>query len=373
MIRWMVCLSLCAVVGCARFNDDEGIFVNKADDYLDARERAALLIPEDLNPERVQDPFPIPPSAAQSNPQFYPGRPPQPSAIYANDSRDEVRIQRLGDRMWLAVPESPDTVWPKIKQFLGENAVNVVREVGSQGRLDSQWLTIGNEPYRDVVRLVLRDARDNAAVTTGRDRLLIRVERGMRERTAEVHLRHQNDVAGDPGASPDLLSSVTSDLQAAERDMLNEIGAYIAAKVSEQTVSMVAQEISSEAKSEVIRNQEGIPTLRLYLDPERAWAAVGQALNRAEVDVTDQDRTAGKYFVKISDSFLVGGERKRGFFRRIFGGGGKRKSKADDNLQIAVEPAADRGYAVYILDENARHIDREYSQELLVMIREFAS
>ena len=373
MIRWLICFSLCFVVGCARFNDDEGIFVNKTDDYLDARERSGLVVPEDLYPERVQDPFPIPPSAPQSNPQFYPGRPPQPSAIYANDSRDEVRIQRLGDRLWLAVPESPDTVWPKIKQFLGENAVTVVREVGSQGRLDTQWLAIGNEPYRDVVRLVLRDARDNAAVTTGRDRLLIRVERGMRERTAEVHLRHQNDADGDPGPSPDLLVGVRSKIESAERDMLNEIGAYIAAKVSEQTVSMVAQEISSAAKSEVIRNKQGIPTLRLYLDTERAWAAVGQALNRAEVEVTNEDRAAGKYFVTISDSFLVGGERKRGFFRRIFGGG-KRKGKADDNLQIAMEPAdEDAGFAVYILDENDRHIDREYSQELLVMIREFAS
>ena len=78
-----------------------------------------------------------------------------------------------------------------------------------------------------------------------------------------------------------------------EADMLNEIGAYIAAKVAEQTVSMVAQQIGSGAKSEVIRNTDGVPTLLLYLDQDRAWAAVGQALVRAEVDVTDQDRDVG--------------------------------------------------------------------------------
>ena len=33
----------------------------------------------------------------------------------------------------------------------------------------------------------------------------------------------------------------------------------------------------------------------------------------------------------------------------------------------------DSTYAVFVLDEKARHIDRELSQELLVMIREFAS
>ena len=367
---WVALLLALPLLGCSGFNDDEGIFVNKADDYLDARERRALIVPEDLNPDRVQDPFPIPPSPAQMNPEFYPGRPPQPSAIYANDNRDEVRMQRLGERLWLALPESPDTVWPKLKQFLGENGVNVAREMGSEGRLDSQWLTIENEPYRDVIRLVLRDARDEAGVTTGRDRILIRVERGMRERTAEIHLRHQNDGMGVSEAFQPDLSLLKSDIEAVEADMLNEIGAYIAAKVAEQTVSMVAQQISSGAKSEVIRNTDGVPTLLLYLDKDRAWAAVGQALARAEVDVTDQDRNAGKYYVRISDSFLAG--EKKGFFRRLFSGGGSKKNKAD-KLQIAVEQSDPATYAVFILDEDARHIDRELSQELLVMIREFAS
>jgi outer membrane protein assembly factor BamC len=370
MRLWLIALTALALMGCSGFNDDEGFFVNKADDYLDARERQELIVPEDLDQNRVQDPFPIPPSPAQLNPEFYPGRPPQPSAIYANDSRDEVRIQRLGDRLWLAVPESPDTVWPKVKQFLGENGVDVARELGVEGRLDSQWLTIENEPYRDVIRLVLRDARDNAGVTAGRDRILLRVERGMRERTAEIHLRHQNDENELPDEFPTDFDALSSDIQAVEADMLNEIGAYIAAKVAEQTVSMVAQQIGSGAKSEVIRNTDGVPTLLLYLDQDRAWAAVGQALVRAEVDVTDQDRDVGKYYVKISDSFLAG--EKKGFFKRLFSGGSG-KGKTADNLQIALERSNPTTFSVFILDEKARHIDRELSQELLVMIREFAS
>ena len=116
--------------GCSWFNDDEGVFVNKSDDYLDARERSGLVIPADLNQDRVGDPFPIPPTPTQLNPEFYPQRPPQPSAIYANDNRDVVRIQSLGERRWLALPESPSTVWPKVKQFLAENGVPVAGESG---------------------------------------------------------------------------------------------------------------------------------------------------------------------------------------------------------------------------------------------------
>jgi outer membrane protein assembly factor BamC len=356
--------------GCAWFNDDEGFFVNKSDDYLDATERPELVIPGDLNQGRVGDPFPIPPSPPQQNPAFYPQRPPQPTAIYANDTRDEVRIQRLGERRWLALPENPITVWPKVKQFLAENGVPVAGESGPDGRIDTEWLTITNQPYRDVVRLLIRDGRDAAKVTSGRDRLRIRVEQGMRDRTAEVHVRHENDSLGLPASDTLVdLNAIESNVAEIETDMLNELGAYVAAKVSETTVSMVAQDISSGAKSVITRSASGAPTLLLYLDSERAWAALGQALTRAEMNVIDQDRTEGKYYVNVTEAFLAG-EQKKGFFRKMFSFG--RGNKGQD-LQISLQPNSNEEFAVSILNDKSQPADRELSQQLLIMIREFAS
>ena len=372
-------LSIIATVGlagCASFNDDEGIFVNKADDYMDATAQKSLIVPPDLSRERIQDPFPIPENNDQINPAFYPGRPPQPRAMYANDARDEVRIQSLGGRRWLAVPESPDGVWPKVKQFLAENGVEVVEELGREGRLNSAWMQIGNENYRDVVRTIMREVREASTITGGWDRILVRVERGMRERTAEVHLRHQFTRDEDaPIISGDVLvdiSKVKSSLDGIEADILSEIGAFIAAKVSEQTVSMIAQGISLGAKSEVVRDDSGIPTLRFYLDKSRAWAAIGQALDRAEVEIKSSDREAGKYFVAVGDSFLITDDRG-GFFRRLLGSGARKKMDTIDDLQIVMEEITESIFSVFILDKNDQHINRESSQDLLVMIREFAS
>jgi outer membrane protein assembly factor BamC len=356
--------------GCSWLNDDEGIFVNKSDDYLDAREGPGIYIPDDLATGRVSDPFPIPPSPDQMNPEFYPESPPQPSAIYASDTRDEVRIQRLGDRRWLALPESPTTVWPKLKQFLAENGVPIALEMGPEGRIDTDWLLISEETYRDVVRLVVRDGRDVAGLTTGRDRIRFRLEQGMRERTCEVHIRHENDSLGLPAADSLVdIEGVASDIADIENDMLNEFGAYVAAKVSEQTVSMVAQEISAGAKSVLTRNEQGDPILILYLDYERAWAALGQAIARAEMDVTDQSRDEGTYYVNITEAFLAG-EEKKGFFGRMFSFGGGEEAK---ELQIQMERSGEEIYAVSVLDENAAPVDRELGQQLLIMIREFAS
>jgi len=356
--------------GCSWLNDDKGFFVNKNDDYIDAKAHADLVIPEDLDAARVRDPFPIPPSPPQQNPQFYPQQPPQPNAIYANDTRDEVRIQRLGERRWLALPEAPITVWPKVKQFLAENGVPVAMESGHDGRIDTAWLTIANEPYRDVIRLVIRDGRDKAKVTTGRDRLRIRVEQGMRERTSEIQVRHENDSMGPPTSDALVdLNTLASDIDDIETDVLNELGAYVAARVSEQTVSMVAQEIASGTKSLITRDAAGEPTLLIYLDDERAWATLGQALIRAEMNVTDQSREEGKYYVNVTKAFLAG-EEKKGFFRKLFSFG---RGDRGQNLQIYLQPSGASAFAVTILDDKARPADRDLSQQLLLMIREFAS
>tara|TARA_A100001037_G_scaffold304269_1_gene340544 strand:- start:100 stop:1236 length:1137 start_codon:yes stop_codon:yes gene_type:complete len=378
MFFWKIVLasvSFLGFMGCAQFNDDEGIFVNKADDYLDALDQRSLIIPDDLAGDRIQDPYPIPESKEQVNPAFYPNRPPQPRAMYANDARDEVRIQRLGGRRWLAVPESPDGVWPKVKQFLAENGVEVSKELGKAGRLDSEWLEIKNEAYRDVVRAVVQEARNEVVGSGVRDQILIRIERGLREKTAEVHLRHRSTNEINSQLKNDFIVDITtlqSSLEEVEAELLAEIGAFIAAKVSEQTVSMVAQQISVGAKSEVLRNEQGIPVLRLHLDEGRAWAAIGQALNRAEVDIKSSDLETGTYLVAIGDSFLISQER-RGFFRRLFGSSGKKNKAASNDLQIVMEKDDDLIFSVYILDEDNEHIDRESSQDLLVMIREFSS
>ena len=351
-------------------SDDKGFFVDRGDDYLDVEENPALKVPEDLAANRVADPFPIPEIAEPIRPEYFPDRLPRPDAIYANDNRDEVRMQRLGDRQWLVIPEPPTTVWPKVKQFLAENGVEVAWEAPGSGRLDTEWLTVGNESYRDVIRLLLRDSKAASGIAGGHDRLRIRVEQGLRERTSEVHVRHENDEFSQPGPEQlvDLNQEASHSIQA-EQEMLNELGAYVAARVAEQTVSMVAQDIGSPVKSFLDRDAQGEPVLRLLLDGERAWATVGQSLARADIAVTQADEQARLYSIEIREDLEVH-EEKKGFFRRMFSFGGVDQIA----LQLHLREAGDGSYLVEVLDEDAQHLrDREFSQQVLVLVREYAS
>jgi outer membrane protein assembly factor BamC len=363
---WVLLLA----AGCSWFSDDKGVFVDRSKDYLEARQEPPLVIPGNLTAVHVQDPAPVPDIPTPIEPEYFPDQPPRPDAIHGNDSRDEVRLQRLGDRTWLAIPEDPTTVWPKVKQFLAENGIPLARELPSEGRLDSVWLDIGSDTYRDVVRRTIRDAKDTAQMTGGRDRVRLRVEPGLRERTTEVHIRYENDAFAPPAADTlvDLASS-TSHLLPAEQSLLNELGAYVAARVAEQTVSMVAQDMAGGVKSFIDRDERGDPALRLVVDYKRAWATIGQSLNRANIEITEADEAAGVYVVNVPPDLDVGETEKKGFFRRLFSFGGDKMQ----TLQIRVQASEAGSQLVTAKAADGSELDREFGQDVLVMLREYSS
>ena len=103
-------------------------------------------------------------------------------------------------------------------------------------------------------------------------------------------------------------NTLISEIPSVELQVLNEIGAYIAAKVSEQTVSMVAQDISTGQEPSWLSN----------LNP--------------------------------------------------FDGG-----KAAHELQLHVTAMSVSAFQVAVLDAESNRIDCDLSQQVLSMLREFAS
>ena len=360
-------------VGCGWFGKNQPE-EKDPNDYLQAKPVADLRVPADLPSKPGLDPFPVPEIPPQTNPSFYPQRPPLPDAMYANDNRNEVRIQRLGGRAWLAIPEPPTTAWPKIKQFFADNGVAFAFEDPEEGRLNTVWLALDSEGYRDVVRATMLGVKQAEGLVNGKDRLLIRVEQGLQPTATEVHLRHDNDQQGSQitGAGAGL-SAITSDSNDAENKLLSEIGAYIAARVAESTVSRVAQEIGSGAKTELIRNADGQPVLRLFLDRGRAWATLGQSLRNAEVvevAVLEQSSETASIQVLLPQS-LFGGDRSVGVLCRLtFSCGG-----ADDvNVTLRMTPSPQSEvFDVLVFDGEAPLADNDLAQQILVLIREYAA
>ena len=342
--------------------------------YIDLRPQAPLEVPEDLRQSEPSQVSAIPEIIEQRNASYYPDRPPLPDAKYASDNRDEVRVQRLGNRSWLVIPESPTTAWPKMKQFFADNGVLLVDDRPEVGRLNTAWLKENETPARDLVRSLLASARREAGLESGEDRFLIRVEQGLQPQSTEVHLRHDNDALnGVVAANLLYVQDANSDLIAAENELLQQIGAYVAARVAESTVSKVALQIGSQPKSDMRRNADGIPELRFFLDRRRAVASLTQSLRNAGVIINSEDSDAGRFDISIPSEVLTG-KKGGGFFCRItFSCSSRGATDVTLFMSDAIATELGEGYKISVLQDGELMVDVDRAQEILVMIREFAT
>ena len=302
-----VLVLLTAMVGCGALPSIP--FIGDSDKpekqtYVDLRPQPTLQIPEDLKQSELGQVSAVPEISLQRNASFYPDRPPLPDAKYATDNRNEVRMQRLGDRNWLVIPEAPTTA-TKMKQFFADNGIVLADDRPEFGRLNTAWLTDSGRPARDVVRTLLQSARRDAGLEVGDDRFLIRVEQGLQPQSTEVHIRHDNDALGEDIPAADLVrvQEVNSDLLAAEKGLLEQIGGYVAARVAESTVSKVALQIGSQPKTDMQRNSDGIPELSFFLDKKRTVASLTQSLRNAGVILNAEDADAGRFISAFQARF----------------------------------------------------------------------
>ena len=373
-----VLVLLTAMVGCGALPSIP--FIGDSDKpekqtYVDLRPQPTLQIPEDLKQSELGQVSAVPEISLQRNASFYPDRPPLPDAKYATDNRNEVRMQRLGDRNWLVIPEAPTTAWPKMKQFFADNGIVLADDRPEFGRLNTAWLTDSGRPARDVVRTLLQSARRDAGLEVGDDRFLIRVEQGLQPQSTEVHIRHDNDALGEDIPAADLVrvQEVNSDLLAAEKGLLEQIGGYVAARVAESTVSKVALQIGSQPKTDMQRNSDGIPELSFFLDKKRTVASLTQSLRNAGVILNAEDADAGRFDISIPSEVLTG-KSGRGFFCRVTFSCGSR-GETDVTLLMSEAVSTEKGdaYKIYVFQDGQLMSDVDRAQQILVLIREFAT
>ena len=343
---------LAALSGCRYLSDDKGLFVDPRDDYLEAEVGRPINVPPDLTDARIVDSWPIPLARAPDAAKTYPGQPPRPEVFVGSDV-DAVKIQRLGARSWVVLPDAPEQVWPLIKQFLADNGVTVGREDPPGGVIESAWIVLADREYADVVRGAIRSGEREAEESVpSRYRLRFRVERGIRRGSTEVHVEHDRAaVAGDEAAPP---------IAAVQAEMTTKLADYFAHAVT-ATVSMVGKDIAAASKAQIVKDAAGYPSLRLHVDFDRAWATVGQALDRAEVELDGTDRDAGIYRAL----FPVDG--KAGWLRRLAPGKGGRDAVVIIHLTREGERVL-----VRVRDENDRPVAVELAEQVLLTLREFA-
>ena len=349
--------------GCSWILDDEGLIQDRRNEYRAARMTTAPEIPADLSGNNIQETMPVPrvPGVERYEEQAE-FELPRPATLFAREEDRGVRIQRFSGESWIVVPDPPTNVWPRVKQFLSDNGVTIFSEDPEAGVMLSNWIELKEDEYTDLVRSALVDQRASAPW----QQLQLRVEQAVRRGATEVHVTQAGQPL--PSGRPDFAAGST-DAQA-ESQLLGSLAEYLAAELGGAGVSFVAQTIAAEPKAEIVRRPNAPPALRLRLPFARAWATSATSLENAEILVEESDQDTRLYRIRYSESQFRSEE--PGWFARIFDFSSDDASAGGEPFTLRLDDSSD-GFELYVLDERERAADRETGEQILSVIREFAS
>ena len=302
-------LLLSALPGCTtRF---DSLLPDRRPDYRESQVKTNRLeVPPDLTSSTIDDTLAVPELNPTGNAKF---------SAYANErttagqvrttdttvlpASTDIQIEREGDRRWLLVQQqTPEQLWPKLKEFWTSNGLVLKRDDPRIGIMETGWAENRADIPAGVVRDILSKFIDFAYSAPTRDKFRLRVER-VDDGTA-IYLTHygMEEVDRGEGISKDKSSSAQWQSRPAdpelEAEMLNRLMVYLGA-AEKRAAAQVASTPTTPAKPRTqLTTVDGQQALVIEDNYARAWRWVGLALDSTNFVVEDQDRGQGKYVVE---------------------------------------------------------------------------
>ncbi len=324
--------------GCGYIFGDDGVFRDKSEDYKRAPLEPVIQVPPGKDNTALSDIYAIPPSSQEPvlDGEF---EVPRPAPLVAASAEDAVRIQRLGDDSWALVNMAPGQLWPQLRAFLTAAGLGVARVDARAGTIETSWLEL-----------------EGAQLPS---RLRFRIDQGVQRGTSELHVLQMNRTAEDVGWP------TTSDDVQQEQDVLRAVAQYVANSADSTPVSMVAEQaMDSEGRISIQETDAGRPYIRLNLPADRAWASLARALEASTFEISDRDRSQGRYYV----TFLgPQSEEEGGWFDWLFDD--EEHPMAGRKFLIQARDEGQSVYTIMISPEDGEALERRDEQSLLALIK----
>ena len=136
------------------------------------------------------------------------------------------------------------------------------------------------------------------------------------------------------------------------------------AKIEEEEQGTQLTELNDqELETNLLKDGNGTPILRLNVGFARAWSAVGEALKVADIHMSDLNRSVGTYYIELDDKSA---EVEQGFWSGLFG---SEPEIEKINLQVKVNRARSGVYIAIHEDQDNLAQDQQ-AQDLLTRIKE---
>jgi outer membrane protein assembly factor BamC len=362
----MASLTGCGMIGSVVGNDKV--------DYKSAKKASTLDVPPDLTQLQKDNRYSLPDSAngvaTASGYNAQKGNAPatsvQAGTAVAPAAMNDIRVERAGNQRWLVVKQTPEQLWPQLKQFWEDSGFTLALDMPTAGIMETEWNENQAKIPQDFIRNTVGKVFDGLYSSGERDKFRTRLERAA-DGSTEIYISHrgvQEVVTGaqkestmwtarpnDPGLEAQFLARLMTKLGSTE-------DAQAKTAVSNAIVQPQHASLVGTGAGRAVSVDEGF---------DRAWRRVGLALDRAGFTVEDRDRTQGMYFVRYVNQDA--GETK-GFFSKLFSWGESEADKEAQRYRIAVKAGAGSDSLVTVLNNAGKPETGPVAEKILTLLHE---
>jgi len=245
-------------------------------------------------------------------------------------STDAVSVQRNGDQRWLVVKQTPEQLWPQLRQFWENQGFAIETESATTGTMETNWVENRSKIPQDFIRRSIGKVFDSAYSTGERDKFRTRLER-LPDGSTEIWISHRGAEEVLQGAQKETtIWTVRPNDPGLEAQFLGRLVAQLTGvKETKPAETMVANAPVAPQQATLLGN-----AVELNEGFDRAWRRVGLALDRVGFTVEDRDRVQGVYFVRYVDPDAAN---KDGFFKKLFTFGADDKAKEAQRYRVIVK------------------------------------
>ncbi|MDA8107424.1 MAG: outer membrane protein assembly factor BamC [Betaproteobacteria bacterium] len=363
-----------AIGGCSTVDN---LTHGKAIDYKSAGTLPPLEIPPDLTAPTPNDRYEVPSPGGTTLSGYQAEHKEQAAQIGNGDVLPKVahmHIVRDGTERWLVVDnETPEQLWPQIKDFWQQNGFLIKTEIPSAGVMETDWAENRAKIPQDFIRRTLGKLVDQLYSTSERDKFRTRLEPTAGGKGTDVYITHrgmQEVYVGNTNVDQPLSETRWEPRPSdpgLEAEFLRRLMVRLGAS-QEKAKEMIAA-APEKARAEMKQMPDGGEMIEVLEPFDRAWRRVGIALDRVGFTVQDQNREKGLYYVRYADPEAGIEKSKGGLLSHLaFWRSSPDKGKPEQ-YQVQVKQVADNSQVLVLNDRGVA--DRsETARKILALLHD---
>jgi outer membrane protein assembly factor BamC len=374
MRKWIVAVLAALLAGCGG-----SLFESQRIEYKTAAKLPTLEVPPDLTAPARDNRYQVPdvnPTGSATYSAYSSERAGAPR-VGATDilpaiSPAKVRIERAGTQRWLVVPQSPEKLWPVVKEFWQELGFLIKIEIPEAGVMETDWAENRAKIPQDFIRNALGKVLDGLYSTSERDKFRTRLEPGAEPGTTEIYISHRGvaEVYNHSERQDYTVWQARPADPELEAEFLRRFMVRLGVEEQQAKVQVAAAVGSERAK--IVSSPDGATSLEVDETFDRAWRRVGLALDRVGFTVEDRDRSKGIFFVRYIDpeKDAQAGRRDDGFLSKLmFWKSGSGDPRSAEQYRVQVKDKKDSSQ-VDVLGKEGQPDKSDAARKILSLLHE---